>query len=32
VNPVSDPMLRRKFSSAGIESGTSGLAARNSEH
>jgi hypothetical protein len=32
VNPVPHPLLLGKLGRAGIESGTSGLAARNSDH
>jgi hypothetical protein len=32
VDPVPDPLLLRKSGSAGIESGTSWLAVRNSDH
>jgi hypothetical protein len=32
VDPVPDPLLFRKSGSAGIEPGTSGFEARNSDH
>jgi hypothetical protein len=32
VDPVPDPLLLRKSGSVGIEPGTFGLAARNSDH